>query len=186
MLYQLSQRNHVVAHERLVEAINYLIEAPQYVALSGELRRIIETWDTHPMVYGGRLSILNAVVDVGLNSAEAFDKLMRLVERKRALRPAVKRTTYQRDLMRDRRSRMRKAIMLHELQYGPLRGEARTSKMKSIQDRWAKSRHEFLADKGVISWKDRNAAAQEFWDGIDRRLDINLQEARHERPRASA
>lgn len=171
---------------RVVEAVNFLIEAPNYASLINEMTRIIETWDTHPMAYGGRLACLNAMIDVGLHNRTAFERLVKLVEDKRKLHPTVRKTDYQRVLMRERRARMSKALELHELQFGPLRGAARMHEMQAIQQRWNEAKSKFLTAKGEIGWKDRNAATQEFWSMIDRNLDNNLAEARRERKVAYA
>lgn len=175
-----------MASPRVVEAVNHLIEAANYTTLINEMTRIIETWDTHPMVYGGQLTCLNAMIDVGLQNRDAFERLVKLIEEKRKLHPRVKRGDYQRDLMRDRRARMAKALELHELQFGPLRGAARMQEMQNIQGRWGKARAKFLATKGEMSWHQRNEAVQEFWASIDRNLDKNLADARKERKVAYA
>lgn len=175
-----------MSNARVVEAVNHLIEASNYAALVNEMTRIIETWDTHPMVYGGKLACLNAMIDVGLQDRAAFEKLVKLVEDKRRLHPKVKRVDYQRDLMRERRARMAKALELHELQFGTLRGAARMQEMQSIQERWARARREYIAAKGEVSWKERNDAAQAFWEQVDRNLDNNLAQARKERKLAIA
>lgn len=170
-----------MASERVVEGVNYLIEAPNYAALINEITRIIETWDTHPMVYGGSLTCLNAVIDVGLQNREAFERLIKLIEDKRKLLPAVRRTDYQRDLMRERRARMAKALELHELSAGPLRGAARMIEMQNIQQRWARAKSQYLAGKGKLGWAERNEASREFWETVDRNLDNNLAAAQKER-----
>lgn len=175
-----------MADARTVEAVNLLIEAPNYAALVREITRIIETWDTHPMAYGGKLACLNALIDVGLHSRDAFERLVTLVEDKRKLLPQVRRVDYQRTLMQERRARMSKAVELHEARHGVLRGAARMAEMQAIQQRWADARHTFLQSKGEMSWDQRNEAIKEFWATIDRNLDKNLADARKERKLAYA
>jgi hypothetical protein len=159
---------------RVMAAVNYLIEAANYTSLINEMTRIIEHWDTHPMYYGGHLSFLNAMLDVGVQSRAAFERLIKLIETKRQEHPKVRRVDYQRNLMRDRRTRMAKALELHELRFGRLRGEARMSEMAAIQERWAKAKAQYLAQKGAAGWKERCAATQEFWEQVDHQLDLNL------------
>lgn len=173
-------------NSRVVQAVNYLIEAPNYAALINEMTKIIETWDTHPMVYGGQLACLNAMIDVGLQNREAFERLVKLIEDKRKLLPAVRRTDYQRDLMRERRARMAKALELHELRHGVLRGAAKAAEVQAIQARWAQAKREHLEAAGATGWAERNAATREFWEQIDRKLDINLADARNKRKLACA
>ena len=170
-----------MASERVIEAVNYLIEAPNYGSLVNEMTRIIETWDTHPMVYGGKLTCLNALIDIGLQDREAFERVLKLVQDKRGLVPKIRRKDYQRELMRERRARLGKAVELHELLNGPLRGAARMQQMQDTQERWAKARDAFLETKGKLGYDARNAAIQEFWQTIDTNLDKNLADARKKR-----
>lgn len=174
------------SRKRIVEAMNLLITSPKYATLINEITSIIERWDTHPMAYSGKLSCLNALVDVGLQSRDAFEKLIKLIEDKRRLIPEAKRVDYQRELMRDRRARLAKALELHEAKSGPLVGAARKKAATDIQGRWKVARDRFIADKGNLSWKQRNDAAQEFWEGIDRQLNANLAAAQARRLRKPA
>lgn len=167
-----------MGHQRIVNGVNYLIEAANFSALSGELTRIIETWDTHPMVYSGKLAPLNALIDVGLQSREAFEKLIDMAEDRRKSIPRARRVDYQRDLMRERRARIAKAVELNEKLHGPIRGVERNKYVTELQTRWRRARDKFIADKGDLDWKARNDAANEFWEMIDRQLDQNLADAR--------
>lgn len=167
--------------QKLVAAVNYLIAAPNYAKLINEMTNIIERWDTHPMAYGGKLEMLNAVVDVGLQNREAFEKLLKLIEQKRKLVPQTKRTDYQRQLMRERRARIAKALELAELTSGRLSMGERKEREKALIERWRQARDKFIADKGDLGWAERNTASNEFWDMIDRQLDENLRQARRAR-----
>lgn len=172
----------MASRQRVVEAVNYLIEAPNYTSLINEITKIVETWDTHPMVYGGKLECLNAMIDVGLESRTAFESLIELIEGRRKLIPQARRVDYQRDLMRERRAREAKAVELQELVKGvTLKGKPKSQYLAELRGRWRKARDEFIAAKGELSWKQRNDAANEFWDTIDRQLDANLREARRRR-----
>lgn len=164
-------------HERVVAAINFLVEAPKYSSLTHEMTRIIERWDTHPMYYSGHLACLNAMIDVGLRSRHAFERLVELVERSRRGSPVAKRKDYQRDLMRERRARVAKALDLHERRYGQLRGAARLAETQAIQERWNVAKCAFMAGRGEMSWNDRLEATQEFWSKIDAQLDANFKSA---------
>lgn len=173
-----------MSNRRVVDAVNFLIDAPNYSALIQEMTRIIERWDTHPMAYGGHLACLNAMLDVGLHDRQAFERLVQLIEEKRKAHPKMRRTDYQRNLMRDRRARLAKALALHEASFGPLRGAARITEAKAIQARWDKAKREFLAARGQLGWAQRNEATGEFWARIDDQLDANLKSASRERRRA--
>ena len=170
----------MVDKKKVTEAVNFLITTPNYAKLINEMTGIIERWDTHPMVYGGKLSMLNAMIDVGLENRDAFEKLLKLVEAKRKLVPQTKRTDYQRNLMRDRRARLAKAMELAEMTGGNLSPSQRKQREKELQARWAAARSDYIAKKGKLSWAERNEASNEFWRMIDRQLDANLTAARRQ------
>lgn len=166
---------------QVAEAVNFLIQAPNYGSLINELTQIIERWDTRPMVYEGRLKCLNAMIETGLQSRAAFEALLKLIEEKRKQLPQAKRVDYQRELMRERRARTAKALELHELHNGRLRGSLRTQFIGDLQKRWQAERARFISAKGELTWAERNAAANEFWEMVDRNLDANIIDARRKR-----
>jgi hypothetical protein len=170
-----------MGNRTVVEAVNHLIYAPNYASLINEMTRIIENWAAHPMAYGGNLSHLNALIDVGLKDRAAFERLVDLIESQRRMVPAVKRVDDQRSLMATRRARQAKAIELHEVLYGPLRGPRRAQFLSDLQERWAKAKADYLRSKGPLDWKARNTATNEFWADVDRNLEINLKDARRKR-----
>lgn len=166
--------------EKVVEAVNFLIQSDNYTRLINEVTEIIEQWDQHPMAYDGKLKCLNAMIDVGLESRDAFEKLVDLIERKRRLVPVIKRVDYQRDLMRERRARFAKAMELQELRSGKkLKNAAERKKLTDkLRKQWAADRAKFISDKGRLSWKERNVASGKFWDELDNKLDVELRDAR--------
>ena len=158
--------------QRIIQAVNYLITSPKYSRMINEITGIIEQWDTHPMTYGGDLSFLNALIDVGLSDRVAFEKLVKLIETKRKLIPEIKRVDYQRDFMAEKRARLDKAVELHELLKGKFpNGTARDAHRKVTQAKWMAERDVYVAAKGKLTWKETNAARNEFWAIIDRNLD---------------
>jgi hypothetical protein len=124
--------------------------------------------------YTGSLACLNALLDLGAANRDAFERILKLVETKRKENPSVSKRDYQRDIMRDRRKRMAKAILLHEARQGPLRGDDRTREMASIRARWAKAKAEFLVMRESVSAGDRLDATRDFWAMVDRQLDANV------------
>lgn len=165
----------------LAEAVNFLIQSDRYVLLMREITEIVERWDTHPMAYDGHLSCLNALIEIGLESREAFENVVTLIEQRRKSIPEIKRVDYQRALMQERRARIAKALELHERSGKTIinSGE-RKALAEKIQKRWAKEKQEFIKSKGPLSWKERNAAMNEFWKKIDATLDENLRDKRKE------
>lgn len=168
----------MVDKQKLVRAMNYLIAAPHYAKLINEMTRTIERWDFHPMVYGGKLEMLNALLDVGLENREAFERLLALIEAKRKLTPRTKRADYQRKLMRARRARLAKAFELAEMTAGKLDADARKEREAALLTSWQASRDQYVTESGATTWDDRNKSTREFWEIVDRQLDANLQLAR--------
>jgi len=162
-----------------VEALNYLVEAPNYAAFRRELTEILETWATHPTCYAGDLSPLNDLINIGLRSRDLFESLLQLVDEKRRLVPDSRRTDYQRELMRKRRARLYKSVEMAELVAGKtMTASQKELHKKDVSARWARERDTFLVARGPLSWSDRNAAAQAFWAGVDARLDASLKAER--------
>ena len=165
-----------------LEALNFLVEAPNYAAFRREMTEILETWATHPTGYAGDLSHLNELINIGLQSRELFESLLQLVEERRRLVPESRRTDYQRELMRERRARLYKSVELAELVAGmPMTTSQKSLHKKDVSARWARERDAFLVSRGPLGWSDRNAAAQEFWAGVDARLDASLKAERTRR-----
>lgn len=161
--------------EQVARALSFLISAPNYAVLTNEMTRIIEAWDTHPLVYSGHLALLNPLLDVGLKSRDAFERLVVLADGYRQKFPAARRVDYQRALMRERRARLAKAVALHEAMTGAkLSPPKRKAFVEDTQRRWRDARAAHIARKGALSWKRRNHAVNEFWEAIDIQLDDGL------------
>ena len=165
--------------KELTAALNLLIQSDKYSMLIKEITDIIERWDTHPMAYDGDLKVLNSLIAVGLENRAAFENLVTLIENRRKLIPTLKRVDYQRTLMQERRARLAKALELHEATVRPFKTPADRARVaEDITTRWAEARKKFVQAKGKLSWKQRNLAVNEFWAGIDAKLDANLKSIR--------
>lgn len=84
---------------------------------------------------------------------------------------------YQRELMRVRRAREKKAIALHEYNGRKLSAEARGVLVKRLNFEWAEAREEYLKTCGALPRSERWAAIREFWLAVDYRLDVGLRNA---------
>jgi hypothetical protein len=157
----------------MVAAVSYLIAADDYTKLTADMTRIIENPPYTPR-YVSVSEPLNALVDLGRKNREAFEKVLALVERRRLEHPKVAKREYQKQIMRERRKRMAKALVLHEVRTGPLKGEDRAATMAAIRGRWEQARAQFLARQEVMSGEERLAAIRQFWSTLDRQLDANL------------
>lgn len=163
---------------RIAAGLSVLVTCKEFTKRIKQIKDIATDWQDTPLLFGGPLEPLNALVDVGVTKPEALDKLIDLATAKRRQVPVAKRVDYQRDLMRAKRERLYKALKLEELVRGsPVSGTARQKYMLDTQKKWVAERKEFISKKGSLSWKERNEAANEFWRKVDERLDHDLAEA---------
>lgn len=168
----------MVKREDVVAAVNYLIHGKDCTVRINEINEVIERWDERPMIYAGHLMHLNSLIDIGVEDREAYRKLIELVQDRRKLIPAMRRVDYQRDLMRERRARMAKAVELQELRYGSMDKRSRRQFEKEIAERWRQAQDEALKKRGRLTWEQRNEAKREFWRSIDSTLDKNIRAER--------
>ena len=162
-----------MATERMTEAVNLLIEAPDYAARVQEMTRSIENPKLR-VDYTGSLACLNVLLDLGATNRDGFERLLKLIEAKRMESPATAKRDYQKNIMRDRRRRMAKALLLHEARSGALKGAARAQEMAAIRTRWAKAKAEYLVTHETETAADRLDATRDFWAMVDRQLDANI------------
>lgn len=161
--------------QMVVDAINYLIKSESYTRLSKVIYEIIDNWEHQPMVFADKLAVLNALVDVGMDNRAALDRLMALAEKKRMIVPKLKRADYQKNLMRDRRVRLQKALALEESRIGrAMNATERAKHSAKLTEIWNTEKAKFLDARGELSWKERNTATEDFWQMIDTKLDANL------------
>lgn len=163
---------------QIVAAVNALIAESQYAKRVRMIYDLIEEWDDAPRIFAGKLAVLNPLVDIGLDDIGKLERLLKLAESKRRLLPQIRRVDYQRELMQEKRSRLAKAVQLEQMVRGVAMKPAEKKRYReAMQSGWMAKRDAFIAAKGVLSWKDRNAATQEFWASIDAELDRSLVEA---------
>lgn len=164
--------------QKIAAALSMLATSKQFTHRVKQIEDIIDGWQDTPLLFGGALEPFNALVDVGLHNREAFGKLIDLARSKRRALPEARRTDYQRELMREKRERLDRAVKLEELVRGSrLTGDKRLAYKKAMQERWMNERNAFIAKKGNLSWKERNEAANEFWARVDAQLNSDLAEA---------
>lgn len=164
---------------RVTEAVNYLIAAPNYTRLVNELTNMIEKWDTRPTAFAGRLALLNVLIDIGVDNRECFERLLVLIENKRKQVPITRRQDYQRELMRERRARMSRAVAIRERAQGPMTPKQRKLFEKKTHAEWMAERNRQVGMN--LPWKERNAAVQAFWSELDMRLEEELYALRTKR-----
>lgn len=163
---------------RIAAGLTLLVTSKEFTKRVKQIRAIAAEWQDTPLLFGASLEPLNALIDVAVVKPEAFDKLIQLAAAKRKQEPSVKRVDYQRELMREKRERLYKALKLEELMRGrPLDTMARQKYMRETQAMWMAERNAFIKSKGNLNWKQRNEAANEFWRQLDEKLEHDLAEA---------
>lgn len=164
--------------QKIAAALSILAGTRQFVQRVKQIEEILDGWENTQLLFGGPLEPFNALVEVGLHNREAFGKLIDLARTKRRSLPDAKRVDYQRELMREKRERLDRAVRLEELVRGArLTGDKRAAYKKATQERWMNERNAFITGKGNLSWKERNEAANEFWSLVDQRLNKDIAEA---------
>lgn len=164
--------------QRIAAGLTLLVTGKDFHRRIRQIREIASDWQKTPLLFGSTLEPLNALIDVAVVKPEAFERLVELAAAKRRGVPVTKRIDYQRDLMRQKRERLYKALKLEELVRGaPINGDARKKYMHGVQVKWMAQRNAFVKSKGNLSWKARNAAANEFWQQLDAQLERDLVEA---------
>lgn len=160
-------------------AVEYLIETKRYVEQKKYVLETISNWPKRQIRFAGEDAPMNALVELGLESAEALTNVFGLVERKRRTVPNSKKMDYQRDYMRQRRQRIVKAIKLEEIVRGARMTDAeRTAYSSATLAEWTKQREAVIAKHPEASWKERNQIAGQFWETVDKQLDHDLAEAK--------
>ena len=160
--------------DHTTRAVNYLIESQAYAAHIGEITKRIESWSKTPSPYGGSLAVLNPLIDIGLANRDAFERLLKLIETKRKANPTLKRMDYQRELMRQRRTRMAKAVVVHERAHGKMSPIVRKQFERQQTISWGLRREAFLGYGVPLRRTDLNDMSSAFWAEIDRELDTAL------------
>ena len=81
---------------------------------------------------------------------------------------------YQRELMRQRRTRMAKAIAVHEDAHGKMSPTVRKQFERDQTIKWGLMRTEFLGSGVPLRRADLNDLSSAFWAEVDRSLDTAL------------
>jgi hypothetical protein len=162
----------------LREAAELLIQTSEYISLRRQIKEMVAMHQKRETVFAGGLISLNVLIDLGVRSESALENFFAMVERKRRVTPSIRKVDYQRDYMRQRRTRLANAVRLEEIvrskQLTPV--ERRAYEAATLAA-WMAKRDELLAAKPDADWKTRNRIVGEFWLSVDRQLAHDLEEA---------
>lgn len=176
--------------ELLRDAVNALATRDDVAPAFAALAPAVEFSRRYPIQLSGHAAFLNPLLDLGRDDPDALQRLLSLVESKRAaagLAPLVPekdsafdRTEYQRQFMDQKRQRTRRAVDIENMrrpERDQLRGTARMDFQDLVAAKWKKELDEIearareAAPDGRLSRETWTSMRQKFWSGIDKRLD---------------
>ena len=185
----------MVDKDALLEPINFLVldaTAPRMFAVLMDVVKVKQL----PVKLMGDAAILNPLLALSREDEEAFDRVVALIDSKRAKRgwPPLKtdekfdRNEYQRDFMYQKRVRERRAADIENMNRTDrtrLIGTKRIEYMRTISNRWKKRRDELLdAERkrldGTMPLETMRSLLEQFWARVDEELDALEAEARRQ------
>lgn len=188
--------------EALRQAVITLVEAPDAEYLYDALTAAVKLARVHAINLAGDAATLNPLLHLGVADVEAFDRVLALIDRKRADagRPALQKggddkfdkVEYQRVFMEQKRLRQRRAADVENLQRPDrerLVGRARLDFMDRCAAEWKRELDALLArareNLGVqrLPREHLDALRTQFWASVDARLDSAEQDAREKKAR---
>lgn len=174
--------------QQLAEAANTLIHDNKAPEMFKTLLDVLGLPPTLPVKLSGEASVLNPLLTMARNDREAFNRVIDLIESKRASRemsplrqPVTEakfdKNKYQAELMAERRVRQIKAVDIENLRRPPsaqLEAHPRMEFMRVQQSKWMRQLEAQLAARKTgktITKAQRQEISAQFWQGIDRELE---------------
>lgn len=158
--------------ERAKQAVQHLVDSSYFSHHLRKLRGALLKPRSLP--FRGDFEVLNELLVIGRQSAEAFNNLIQLAEFKRD----GGKVSYQRDYMAAKRQRDRKVIALEEAMTGKkLAMEQRRMLLLKQYAVWNKEKEQLLESIKTASWASRNEAVRDFWQRKEHEIDLLMAEA---------
>jgi len=157
---------------RARRAVQFLVDSSYFHQHVRKLRSTV----TKPraMPFKDESEVLNELLVVGRQSAQAMENLIEVAQIKRD-----DRNEYQRQYMAAKRQRDRKIIEFEERVLGKKLGpEAKIQVLQRQYDTWNRERDALLKSMGNVSWADRNERLKDFWARKEREFDALIEEAK--------
>jgi hypothetical protein len=156
--------------ERAKAAMNYLVRSQYYAQTWRKVVAAAQRGRSEP--FTGEQETLNELVVIGRQNMQALENLYEVVKSKRH-----DKNDYQRQFMAAKRRRDGKAVKLQEAVGGArMTYEERREFLLSKYAEWHKARDKMLAQTPELEWDDRNAKIRDFWDAVERDLDVALRD----------
>lgn len=175
--------------EDLMPAVNALVTSPDAQTMYNSMLAVANLAKLHPVGLQGTAAVLNPLMKLRNENQEVYDRVLALVEQKRALagfepleRPIedkYDKTEYMRNFMDAKRQRQRRAVEIENMvraEADRLIGKARLEFMDNQSNRWKKSLDERLeaariARGGRLPREQLDAIRERFWAEVDERLE---------------
>lgn len=189
--------------QALVDAVSALVDLEDETA-----QRYSQTIDgmarfraRHPDAWlGYELEVLNPLVDLANTDPTGFSRIQQLIDSKRLARGAARawpepeeekfdKVEYQRQLMQERRRRSGRAVEIENMQRperDKLIGNKRLEFENRIAAKWGdelRSIMELARQEagGRLSKSRQQQIREQFWAGVDQKLDVEFETARRAR-----
>lgn len=184
--------------EQLLGAVNVLIHSDNAAPLYEDMIALMPAAKTLGARFSDYRAVLNPLLELALPDRESFNRVVNLIERKRAeaalppMHPSdeegFNKTEYMRDFMAQKRERERRAVSVENLMRSKrdqLRGRARLDFMQAQSARWKMARDHALqtareAEGKRLSRQQVRAVLDAFWATVDQELDRREHLAREE------
>lgn len=157
---------------RARQGVQYLVDSSYFHHHITKLNSTIGKPRSLP--FKGDAEVLNELLVIGRQSAQAMRNLIEIAEIKRGGR-----NEYQKTYMAAKRQRDRKVLELEQLMTGrKLDTDGRTKVLQRQYAVWNKERDQFLRTLGELSWAAKNEQVRQFWERKEREIDALCAEAR--------
>lgn len=181
----------------LLAPVNLLVTDPAAPNLYSAMMKVSELPPEIQVELTGEAASLNALLDLFRRDREAFWSVVDLIDRKREARgwPPLRKkeapkgfdkVEYQRMFMDQKRQRERRAAAIENMlrpERERLIGNPRLEFMRVQSGRWRKLRDSMVnaareANGGHLSKEATQAILAQFWEKVDRELDLKEEDAR--------
>lgn len=180
--------------QSLLTAVNTLIATDQQTYMAEAIEAVAAMSTRYPVVFGGKLAVLNPILKLRVEDPASFDKVRALIDSKRVAdglppvwpdpeKEKFDKVEYQRQLMATRRRIARLALDLENAQRPErdrLIGTARLEFENRVLSEWGaelERRLEAMREQagGRLAKEASNAYRKDYWRGVEESL-----EERHE------
>lgn len=183
----------MVDKNALLETINFLVLDAAAPKMYGILVDAIRHVGKLPIKLTDEAAVMNPLLALYREDAEAYEKVLALVDDKRKARGwpplrsevAFDRNEYQRMFMYQKRARERRVADIENMlrpERDRLIGTKRIEFIRSVSNKWKKRRDELLESErkqfgGTLSQDQMRGVLERFWETIDAELDRQEAEA---------